>query len=96
MVRYVSASFCFVDFGKNEDINIFDLETEKKLQEVLTLDEIEIIKTKRGIEHIKLKSKILNLLKKEELKKSAYILSTSLLIMPYLFQNNRGISCTTA
>ena len=60
---------CFVDFGKNEDINIFDLETEKKLQEVLTLDEIEIIKTKRGIEHIKLKSKIFEFIEKGRVEK---------------------------
>ena len=60
---------CFVDFGKNEDIDIFDFETEKKLQEVLTSDEIDTIKTKRGIESIKLKSKIFEFVEKGRVEK---------------------------
>ena len=61
---------CFVDFGKNENINIFDFQTEKKLQEVLTLDEIDIIKTKRGIGDIKLKSKIFEIIEKGRVEKT--------------------------
>lgn len=56
---------CFVDFGKDNNTEpIFDIETEKKLQEVLTADEIEVIKTKRGLEDIKLKSKLFEFIEK--------------------------------
>ncbi len=56
---------CFVDFGKDKNAEpVFDIETEKKLQEVLTKEEIEAIKTKRGLEDIKLKSKIFEFIEK--------------------------------
>lgn len=56
---------CFVDFGKDKKTEpIFDIETEKKLQEVLTAEEIEVIKTKRGLEDIKLKSKLFEFIEK--------------------------------
>ena len=56
---------CFVDFGNTENAEpVFDVDTEKKLQEVLTQEEIEDIKTKRGLEGIKLKSKIFELIEK--------------------------------
>lgn len=56
---------CFVDFGQDKNSDpIFDIETEKKLQEVLTKEEIESIKTKRGINDIKLKSKIYEFIEK--------------------------------
>jgi len=55
---------CFVDFGKDEGEPVFDIDTENKLQEVLTQEEIEAIKTKRGLEDIKLKSKIFEFIEK--------------------------------
>lgn len=56
---------CFVDFGQDKNAEpVFDIETERKLQEVLTQEEIESIKTKRGIEDIKLKSKIYEFIEK--------------------------------
>lgn len=56
---------CFVDFGQDKNQEpVFDIETEKKLQEVLTQEEIESIKTKRGINDIKLKSKIYEFIEK--------------------------------
>ena len=56
---------CFVDFGQDKNAEpVFDIETERKLQEVLTQEEIEAIKTKRGIEDIKLKSKIYEFIEK--------------------------------
>lgn len=56
---------CFVDFGQDKNQEpIFDIETERKLQEVLTQEEIESIKTKRGINDIKLKSKIYEFIEK--------------------------------
>lgn len=56
---------CFVDFGQDKNSEpVFDIETEKKLQEVLTREEIEAIKTKRGIEDIKFKSKIYEFIEK--------------------------------
>lgn len=61
---------CFVDFGKNQDLPIFDVETEKKLQEVLTIDEIDAIKTKRGIDNIKLKSRIFEFIEKGRVEKT--------------------------
>lgn len=55
---------CFTDFGKALDL---DLDTEfasieEKLKEVLTEQEIELIKTNRGYSQIKLKSKIVELI----------------------------------
>jgi stage II sporulation protein R len=61
---------CFVDFGKNQEEPIFNVETEKRLREVLTLEEIEVIKTKRGIENIKLKSKIFEFIEKGKVDKT--------------------------
>jgi len=61
---------CFVDFGKTRDAAVFDIETEKRLQEVLTLDEIDTIRTKRGIENIKLKSKIFEFIEKGRVEKT--------------------------
>lgn len=56
---------CFVDFGQDKNAEpVFDVETERKLQEVLTKQEIEAIKTSRGIEDIKLKSKIFEFIEK--------------------------------
>jgi len=55
---------CFVDFGKNKDTSVLDVETEERLSEVLTLEEIESIKMKRGMENIKLKSKIFEFIEK--------------------------------
>lgn len=56
---------CFVDFGQDKNAEpVFDIETERKLQEVLTREEIEAIKTKRGLEDIKLKSKIYEFIEK--------------------------------
>ncbi|NYB75419.1 stage II sporulation protein R [Sedimentibacter hydroxybenzoicus DSM 7310] len=56
---------CFVDFGKDKKAEpSFDIETERKLQEVLTAEEIEAIKTKRGLEDIKLKSKLFEFIEK--------------------------------
>ena len=49
---------CFVDFGKDQDSPALSLASEDKLKEVLSQEEIEMIKAKRGIENIKLKSKI--------------------------------------
>ena len=43
---------CFVDFGKDKEKPVFDIDTEERLQEILTLEEIEDIKTKRCIENI--------------------------------------------
>lgn len=60
---------CFVDFGNTENAEpVFDVDTEKKLQEVLTQEEIENIKTKRGLEGIKLKSKIFELVEKGKIE----------------------------
>lgn len=56
---------CFVDFGKDKNTDpIFDIDTERRLQEVLTAEEIEVIKTKRGLEDIKLKSKLFEFIEK--------------------------------
>ncbi len=62
---------CFLDFGKDKNAEpIFGIETERKLQEVLTKEEIEAIKTKRGIEDIKLKSKIFEFIEKGRVEKT--------------------------
>lgn len=55
---------CFVDFGKDESTPVFDVDTEANLREVLTDEEIEAIKTKRGLEGIKMKSKIFELIER--------------------------------
>lgn len=56
---------CFVNFGNDESAEpVFDIDTEKKLQEVLTAEEIQAIKTKRGLNDIKLKSKIFEFIEK--------------------------------
>ena len=60
---------CFVDFGNNKEESVFNVEAEKKLQEVLTSEEIEVIKAKRGIENIKLKSKIFEFIEKGKIEK---------------------------
>ncbi len=62
---------CFVDFGQDKNAEpVFDIETEKRLQEVLTQEEIDTIKTKRGIEDIKLKSKIFEFIEKGRVEKT--------------------------
>lgn len=55
---------CFVDFGKDQGEPVFDIDTENKLHEVLTQEEIDAIKTKRGLEDIQLKSKIFEFIEK--------------------------------
>jgi stage II sporulation protein R len=56
---------CFVDFGQDKNAEpVFDVDTEKKLKEVLTQEEIETIITKRGLQDIKLKSKIYEFIEK--------------------------------
>lgn len=56
---------CFVDFGKDEDSPpVFEVDTENKLREILTDEEIETIKTRRGLEGIKMKSKIFELIER--------------------------------
>ena len=69
---------CFVDFGKDQENPVLDFQTEKKLQEVLTIDEIEVIKTKRGIENIQLKSKIFEFIEKGMIEKTANTYAVSL------------------
>lgn len=69
---------CFVDFGKNQEVPVFDIETEKKLKEVLTLEEIDTIKTKRGIENITLKSKIFEFIEKGKVDITSSTYATSL------------------
>lgn len=62
---------CFVDFGKDKNTEpVFSIETEKKLQEVLTSDEIDLIKTKRGTKGIKLKSKVFEFIEKGRVDKT--------------------------
>lgn len=56
---------CFLDFGNTDSgERVFDIDTERKLQEVLTEEEIQAIKSKRGLEDIKLKSKIFEFIEK--------------------------------
>ena len=60
---------CFVDFGRDKNAEpVMDIETERKLQEVLTQEEIESIKVKRGTEDIKLKSKIYEFIEKGKIE----------------------------
>nr|WP_312576591.1 stage II sporulation protein R [Sedimentibacter sp.] len=62
-------SLCFVNFGNADDSEpVFDIDTEKKLQEVLTQEEIDSIKTKRGLNDIKLKSRIFELIEKGKIE----------------------------
>ncbi len=49
---------CFTDFGKDKELAVFDINVEDKLREVLTEEEIQLIKTNRGYSNIKLKSKL--------------------------------------
>lgn len=53
---------CFVDFGKAGETEVLDEEIEDRLKQVLTEEEIEIIKTNRGYSKIKLKSKLYELI----------------------------------
>ena len=69
---------CFVDFGKNQDLPVISFECEDKLKEVLSQEEIELIKTKRGIENIKLKSKIFEFIEKGKVDKKASTYACSL------------------
>lgn len=69
---------CFVDFGKDEDSPVFDIQAEKKLEEVLTLEEIQVIKAKRGLENIQLKSKIFEFIEKGRVEKSPTTYAASL------------------
>jgi stage II sporulation protein R len=67
---------CFVDFGStNSEESKFDIDTEKKLNEVLTKEEIEEIETERGLKEIKLKSKIFEFIDRGEVGNTG--LSTS-------------------
>jgi stage II sporulation protein R len=70
---------CFVDFGKDQDSPALSLASEDKLKEVLSQEEIEMIKAKRGIENIKLKSKIFEFIEKGKVDKraSTYVSSLS-------------------
>ncbi|MGD9568111.1 MAG: stage II sporulation protein R [Sedimentibacter sp.] len=62
---------CFVEFGQDKNAEpVLSIETERKLQEVLTLEEIESIKTKRGIENIQFKSKIFEFIEKGRVEKT--------------------------
>ena len=49
---------CFTSFGKDKEVAVFEDNVEEKLKEVLTEEEIELIKTNRGVSNIKLKSKL--------------------------------------
>ncbi|MDW5299427.1 MAG: stage II sporulation protein R, partial [Sedimentibacter sp.] len=59
---------CFVDFGKEKGEPVFDIDTENKLQEVLTQEEIDAIKTRRGLEDIQFKSKIFEFIEKGKIE----------------------------
>lgn len=52
---------CFTDLGKKSELSVFDESVEEKLKEVLTEEEIQLIKTNRGYSSIKLKSKLAEL-----------------------------------
>ncbi len=52
---------CFTDLGKSSELAVFDESVEEKLKEVLTEEEIQLIKTNRGYSNIKLKSKLAEL-----------------------------------
>jgi stage II sporulation protein R len=69
---------CFVDFGKDQDSPALSLASEDKLKEVLSQEEIEMIKAKRGIENIKLKSKIFEFIEKGKVDKRASTYASSL------------------
>ncbi len=55
---------CFVNFGKDKDVAYIDVDVEQKLKEVLTEEEIQMIKTNRGYSNIKLKSKLAEIVEK--------------------------------
>lgn len=62
-------ALCFVDFGKADDTDeTFDTETEEKLSEILTEEEIEMIKIGRGLLDIKLKSKIVEIIERGKIE----------------------------
>lgn len=71
---------CFVDFGKSSEATepVFTIETEASLQGVLSDQEIQMIRTKRGIENIKLKSKIFEFIEKGRIGKIGKTYATSL------------------
>lgn len=66
---------CFVDLGQAGSDPIFDVETESKLSEVLTADEIASIKTKRGLEDISFKSKFFEFIEKGRVENSGILAS---------------------
>lgn len=81
---------CFVDFGQDKKSEpVFSVETEKKLQEVLTQEEIEAIKTKRGIKDIKLKSKIYEFIEKGRVEKTGINANYKQSIYAQSLNNNR-------
>ena len=55
---------CFTDLGKDSELAVFDETVEEKLKEVLTEEEIQLIKTNRGYSNIKLKSKLAEVIEK--------------------------------
>ncbi|QSX05246.1 stage II sporulation protein R [Sedimentibacter sp. zth1] len=55
---------CFMNVGKASDADKLDEEVENRLKEVLTEEEIEIIRTNRGYSKIKLKSKLYEIIRK--------------------------------
>jgi stage II sporulation protein R len=66
---------CFVDFGSSDSGEpIFDVDTENRLKEVLTEEEIQSIKTKRGLEGIRFKSKIFEFIDKGRVENSGVYL----------------------
>ena len=59
---------CFTDLGKDSELAVFDETVEEKLKEVLTEEEIQLIKTNRGYSNIKLKSKLAEIVQELLLK----------------------------
>lgn len=53
---------CFTGLGKDTELAVFEDNVEEKLKEVLSEEEIQLIKTNRGFSNIKLKSKIAELI----------------------------------
>lgn len=69
---------CFVDFGQDKNAEpVMSVETEKKLQEVLTQEEIDDIKVKRGMQDIQLKSKIFEFIEKGRVEKAGINANTN-------------------
>lgn len=67
---------CFVDFGDaGSSEPIFNVDTESQLSEILTAEEIEMIKTKRGLEEITLKSKFFEFIEKGRLENTGVLAS---------------------